>query len=123
MRIVKCSGPETDRARYGSRFFYCGREFAGYQASVLANWHTTHGKCKVCRVQHTVAESIECSRRDLWHALERRDAEILAALDQLHPDSILGCWCVSTPHAEKCDSCHCGVIARAWLWLQQQNPG
>jgi poly(3-hydroxybutyrate) depolymerase len=60
------------------------------------------------------SECIAKFRRWLWERLQARDAVVLAALDSLREDSVLGCWC--KPH-----DCHCDVIVRAWKWLQSQK--
>jgi hypothetical protein len=78
--------------------------------------------CPVCRrvhfgprmVQLTPDRSISCYRKWLWARLKARDERVLAALSDLGPEDLLGCWC--SPKA-----CHGDVVAKAWQWLRTSN--
>lgn len=96
---------------------YCGRP------SPLGNPCSVPGKpCPVCGLVHfgpgmvqlTDCRSIECFRTWLWGRIKARDGAVLDSLEQLHEDSVLGCWCAPA-------GCHCDVLIRAWHFLRDNG--
>lgn len=86
---------------------YCGRPTGEWPGSPLANPF-------VIGRDGNRDEVIDKYRHWLWAKIQAKDPEVMAALDRLHEDSVLGCWC----HPEKC---HCEIIEKAWRWLQTQR--
>ncbi len=87
-------------------FVYCGDACWGYRRSPLYNpFH----KEKI-----TQEEKVAKYRTYLLQRIEAGDAGILAALDALTEDSVLGCWC-------KPAACHCDVIVEVWESRQRKG--
>jgi len=104
MRIVNVRGikPGTEGITY------CGRAWAGWEASPLGNPCIKNYKCKVCKQTHlTAPETITCYRYWLVNNVVQENPVIIEAMLSLNEESILGCWCVPNP-------CHCEVIIETW---------
>lgn len=108
MRIV-------DVRMFAGKYIYCGRPMPGRRnATVLANHFNAN-----------LIPTEDCIRfYDEWLSTRviERWAPVMAALDAIKPDSVLGCWCVSMEGEDQVLSkprkCHCQVIWSVWKQLQ-----
>jgi len=92
--------------------WYCGREWAGWQAGVLANGNHETADSREVRVQKFAD--------DLWEDVQRQGplyAELRKMQQRLETGETvaLGCWCA--PKA-----CHCDRIRNGLLWLLKNQP-
>lgn len=93
--------------------WYCGREWAGWHASVLANPH--HMKSEATR-----GEASQKFADDLWDDVQQQGPlykELRKMQQRLEAGETvtLGCWCA--PKA-----CHCDRIRNGLLWLIANQP-
>lgn len=92
---------------------YCGREWAGWNESILANDNHAPGDDRATRIKKFKA--------DLWRDIRMNGpmrqelTKLQRRLEQGETIS-LGCWCA--PKA-----CHCEVIRAALLWLMDNPQG
>ena len=82
---------------------YCGRAWAGWQASPLGNPFRP-GR------DGTREEVLERYRSWLGGQITEGNQEVLDALAAIKADSILGCWCFPS-------RCHCQIIWEEWTRL------
>ncbi len=103
MKIINVRGMKPN----APGVIYCGRRtHNGWCQSVLHN--------PFIQGKDSTREEIIAKYRDyLRQRIKAGDAAILAALDALTPDSVLGCWC-------KPEACHCDVIVEVW---KERNEG
>jgi hypothetical protein len=79
---------------------YCGREWAGWPASPLAN---------------AGYRDIEGYRDWLIRQIESGNRSVVDAMKALSADSVLGCWCLNrSRHRTTGQRCHTEVIASLW---------
>ncbi len=94
---------------------YCGRGFAGWNASPLGNPFVVgkHGRPGEC---------VKRYRRWLFDQI-RAEGKVLEALETLTESSVLGCWCINLADAVQETElvCHCQIVARAWQWLNKEK--
>ncbi len=113
MQIVNVRGMKPNAAG----IVYCGRAFAGWESSILAN-PIHFSECS------SRFECIDRFRTRLWMLIQKRipllDKDnpattrdnVIKAILALKEDSVLGCWC-------KPLDCHCDVIVSAWHYLKE----
>lgn len=96
---------------------YCGRP------SVLGNPCSEPNKpCPICKSTHfgprmkqlDAGRSIGCYTIWLWRQIQAKNPKVMEALKSFHGRDLLGCWC--SPK-----TCHCDVIARAWVWCRNSG--
>lgn len=85
---------------------YCGRPCAGWNGSPLAN------PFKISEKQSR-DQAIQNYERLLCSRLADNDEDVLNALREIKPDSVLGCWCAPLP-------CHCESISKVWHYLKSE---
>jgi hypothetical protein len=87
---------------------YVGREnkHYGLKESPLANIYHVD--------QYGRAGAIRKYRQWLWWKMQKRDPEVLGALQKLTEDSVLVCWCAPKP-------CHAEIIVKAWAYCKQER--
>ncbi len=118
MRIVRCNGLPPNK----EGIIYCGRAWAGWFQSLMANLHPTNRKCGLCGVFHTPQDTISCFKDDLWERMMRGGDVVLDFLYSLPEDAVLGCWCVDKDEAQMVkgkEECHCEVVIRASRWIKE----
>jgi hypothetical protein len=64
----------------------------------------------------TREKAIDFYRRWLYDRLVEGDEKVIAALEALKEDSLLGCFC--SPK-----KCHCDIIIKAWYWYKENKDG
>lgn len=80
-----------------------GTEIKIDRSSVLGNPYThLKGKTKAKFLVSTREEAIAKYRQWLYNKLKNGDAEILAELEKIKPDSIILCWCVKNDGSVRC---------------------
>lgn len=83
---------------------YCGRKFAGFPSSPLANPFPIK----------QYPDAMERYRAWLWKEIQSEEGEAwgmmrwLVELEKMNADIYLGCWCSPNP-------CHCDIIKAAIL--------
>jgi hypothetical protein len=87
---------------------YVGREnkHYGLKESPLANPYRVGSDGR--------EKSIQQFKAYLWWKIQKRNPEVMGALQNLNQDSVLVCWCAPKP-------CHAEVIARAWAYCKQEG--
>jgi hypothetical protein len=83
--------------------FYCGREFGGWNGSILGNLFYLSSEDKR-------EECVDKYRKWLFKQIELNNEPIINAIKRIKEDSKLGCWCYPK-------LCHCSVIIEAWKIL------
>ncbi len=80
---------------------FCGRP------TVLGNPFPLNGEA-------TRGKAIDFYRRWLYTRLVEGDERVIAALEAIKEDDLLGCFCA--PKA-----CHCDIIIKAWYWWKEKK--
>ena len=93
---------------FGVHWTYVGRQnkHYGLPESPLANPYRES--------QYGREEAIATYRKYLWWKIQRRNPEVMIALQKLDEDSALVCWCAPKP-------CHAEVIAKAWAYCKKEG--
>ena len=81
--------------------------------SLLGNPYSHLRHARGCIFVATREIAIDKYRRYLYQRLINRDPQIVATLEALKEDSVLGCWCVPL-------ACHASIIAAAWEWWRKR---
>jgi len=109
MKVVNVKGMKAN----DPAVTYCGRSFGGWVESPLHNPFRKGQKCQRCGKLHgNPQDTIPCYRAYLQEQVLLNNQVILAALNSLTEDSVLGCWCKPNP-------CHCDVVIEEWRKLQE----
>ena len=106
MRIV-------DLHAYKGPHIYCGRRMPGRPGSPLGN-----------PFKRGTPDPLGKYRAWLDAKIESSDPAVLAALGEITPASILGCWCADLKGEEVFiteEVCHCQIIAKIWLYWKKER--
>lgn len=107
MRIVDVHGRKPN----DPSVTYVGRQCYGWKPSPLGN-PLRYGQ---------LPEVLARYQSWLEQQLATGNKAVVAALDDLSKDSVLGCWCVNLDDdRDKSPCCHAQIVAH--VWRQRQEP-
>ncbi len=95
---------------------YCGRPCGAWPGSPLANLFRVSAS-------KSLESVIQEYKRWLWMLIQAKVPAVMEALNEIGPESVLGCWCYTGSARilqPEMQICHTEVIWNAWKWLNDQ---